>query len=182
VNIYFITGNKGKFEELNSIIPLVVQKDIDLPELQEINPQKIIEEKLKVAFLHIKGKCIVEDTSLYINDLKGLPGPLIKWFLKTVGNRGIANMAYKLTSRKAVAKTVIGYAKNIHETHFFEGSIEGVIVKPRGDKGFGWDSIFQPIGQTKTFAEMTLEEKKEFSMRKIATLKLKSYLASTNSF
>ena len=78
--------------------------------------------------------------------------------------------------RSAIAKTIMGYAKNSKNILFFEGEIKGKIVKPRGDMGFGWDPIFQPDGSNKTFGEMTLEEKMNFSMRKIAALKLKSLI------
>jgi non-canonical purine NTP pyrophosphatase (RdgB/HAM1 family) len=118
---------------------------------------------------------IVEDTSLYIEDLKSLPGPLIKWFLKTLGEEGIFNLLKD--NYKAEAKTIIGYAKNKDDIYFFEGSIKGSIVSPRGSNGFGWDKIFQPDGYDKTFAEMTKEEKSEISMRSIATLKLKEFLS-----
>ena len=65
MNLYFITGNTGKFEEVKSLIPFLQQKDIDLPEIQELDPQKIITAKLQEAQKHVQGGVIVEDTSLY---------------------------------------------------------------------------------------------------------------------
>ncbi|PIT88994.1 MAG: non-canonical purine NTP pyrophosphatase, partial [Candidatus Levybacteria bacterium CG10_big_fil_rev_8_21_14_0_10_36_7] len=108
--------------------------------------------------------------------LNGLPGPLIKWFIKTVKNEGIAKLAEKFGDNKAVAKTFIGYAKSRRDIHFFEGEVVGEIVYPRGNNGFGWNPIFQPNGETRTFGEMSLEEKQKFSMRKIAADKLKAFL------
>ena len=81
MKIYFITGSKGKFEEVKQIIPEIIQKDIDLPEIQETDAKKIIANKLQEALKHVKSGCVVEDTSLYIASLNGLPGPLIKWFI-----------------------------------------------------------------------------------------------------
>jgi XTP/dITP diphosphohydrolase len=46
----------------------------------------------------------------------------------------------------------------------------------RGDKGFGYDPIFIPDGCSKTYAEMTAEEKNDISMRKIALSKFKDFL------
>ncbi len=63
--IYFITGNKNKFQEARALLPRIEQLDIDLPEIQEIDAEKIIEAKLIAAFEHKKGAFIVEDTSLY---------------------------------------------------------------------------------------------------------------------
>ena len=177
MSLFFITGNKNKFEEVKAILGDVEQLDIDLPEIQDIEAKNIIRAKLLEALNHKDGEIIVEDTSLYLDCLKGLPGPLIKWFLKTIGNEGLANIAEKLGDNKAEAKTIIGYAKNRDEIEFFEGVIHGKIVASTGVSGFGWDPIFQPDGHDKTFAEMTAEEKNSVSMRKIAVEKLKESLS-----
>lgn len=179
MHLYFITGNKGKFEEVKRLIPSVSQKDIDLTEIQEFDAKKIVAHKLQEALKHVKGECIVEDTSLYIDSLKGLPGPLIKWFIKTLGLTGLYSVVAFFKDRSAKAKTIVGYAKNAQDIHFFEGEIRGTIVKPRGDRVFGWDQIFQPQGSKKTFGEMSLTEKTKISMRRIAVLKLKQYLNLT---
>mgnify|MGYP001574770121 CR=1 FL=1 len=156
----------------------VEQLDIDLPEIQDIDAKNIIRVKLMEAFNHQEGEFIVEDTSLYLECLKSLPGPLIKWFLKTIGSEGLFNLAEKLGDNRAEAKTIIGYAKNREELYFFEGLVTGKIVAPIGKSNFGWDPIFQPDGCDKTFAEMTVEEKNKVSMRKFAVEKLKDFLSN----
>ena len=206
--LYFITGNKGKFEEVKAILPEVERLDIDLPEIQEIDAHEVIKAKLQAAFAHRDGVrkrgalsqdlasafasdaeqkshrvysigtgFMVEDISLCLDCLNGLPGPLIKWFLKAVGNEGLAEITSQFGNDKVTARTMIGYAKSADDIHFFEGVIEGKIVAPRGELGFGWDPIFLPEGYDKTFAEMTLEEKNAISMRRIATNKLKEFLS-----
>lgn len=174
--LYFITGNQGKFNEIKSLLPDVEQLDIDLPELQDVDPKAIIKAKLLAAFEHHQGEFIVEDTSLYVESMNGLPGPLVKWFLKSVGGEGLLKMAQALGSVKAEARTIIGYARNQDEMEFFEGVIKGSLVAPRGDKGFGWDPIFLPEGFDQTFAEMGLEQKTEISMRRQAADKLRAFL------
>ncbi|MDD5341599.1 MAG: RdgB/HAM1 family non-canonical purine NTP pyrophosphatase [Patescibacteria group bacterium] len=174
--IYFITGNEKKLREVQSILPEVKQKNIDLPEIQEVDAKKVVEAKLLEALKHEKGQFIVEDTSLYFNCLNGLPGPLIKWFLKKLGNNGLWQIAEKFGNFKAQAKTIIGYAKNSKNIHFFEGDLDGEITKPTGETDFGWDPIFKPNGFTKTFAEMTREEKNQISMRRKALNELKKFL------
>ena len=84
-------------------------------------------------------------------------------------------IAQKIGNDKAEAKVIIGYSEDGSEPRFFEGSVKGRIVSPRGDMGFGWDPIFQPDGYNKTFAEMNEEEKNSLSMRKIALQGLKDY-------
>ena len=176
MSLYFITGSKGKFAEVQLIIPNLKQLNIDLPEIQELDPKKIIEAKLQSAFEHRSGEFIVEDTSLYLDCLNGLPGPLIKWFIKSIKNEGIAEIVDKFGNKKAMARTFIGYAKTRKDIHFFEGGVAGEIVYPRGNNGFGWNPIFQPNGESRTFGEMSLEEKQKYSMRKIAAEKLKIFL------
>lgn len=174
--IYFITGNKNKLEEARQIIPELVGLDIDLPEIQEIDAHKIIEAKLLEAKKHNSGEFVVEDTSLYFDATPGLPGPLIKWFLKTIGNQGMADLVNKYNQKTGRAVDLIGYMDSNGNISYFEGSIKGSITQLRGNNGFGWDAIFQPEGFNETFAEMSQSNKNKISMRKIAFEKLRDYI------
>lgn len=156
-------------------MPEIEHLDVDLPEIQALDAKHIITTKLLEALTRTKGEFIVEDTSLYLECLQGLPGPLIKWFLETLGPQGLVQLTEKLGTDKAEAKTLIGYARSAKEMYYFEGSIKGRIVQPRGTR-FGWDPIFQPEGQHKTFAEMSKEEKNTMSHRRRALDKLKEFL------
>lgn len=177
MSLHFITGNQGKLKEVQSILGDVVALDIDLVEIQSLDAHEIIRAKLEEARIHHKGKLIVEDTSLYFQGLNGLPGPLIKWFMKSIGNDGLMKIVQNLDNNRAEAKTVIGYSNANGEVSFFEGSVFGTIVTPRGT-GFGWDPIFMPDGQTKTFGEMTAEGKNSLSMRRLAVEKLREFLVN----
>lgn len=178
MKLTFITGNKGKFDEASKIITDLEQKDIDLAEIQSLDPKVIIQAKLEEAKKNIQGNIVVEDGGLYIESLNGLPGPLIKWFMKALDNDGLYKITESFDNKKAEAKVIIGVSFEDGSVEYFEGSIAGIIVAPRGENGFGWDKIFQPDGFNKTFAEMTLEEKNEISMRKAAFQKLKDYLSN----
>lgn len=177
MTIHFITGSTHKLAEMQAIIGDVEQLDMDLPEIQEIDAHKIIRAKLKEALKHKKEAFMIEDTSLYFDALKGLPGPLIKWFMKTVGNEGLFKIADAFKNYGAEAKTIIGYTDGSGDVQFFEGSVRGTIVAPRGETTFGWDPLFQPDGKDKTFAEMSREEKNALSMRKLAAEKLKAHFS-----
>ena len=78
MSLHFITGNKGKLLEVQSILGDVTALDIDLAEIQSLDAHEIIKAKLDEARKHHNGQFIVEDTSLYFEALNGLPGPLIK--------------------------------------------------------------------------------------------------------
>ena len=88
----------------------------------------------------------------------------------------MAKIVEPFDKNSAEAKVVIGFARENGSTEFFEGSIKGKVVKPRGDKGFGWDSIFLPDGMDKTFGELTIEEKAKISMRSEAFKKLADFI------
>lgn len=173
--LYFITGNENKLREAKSIIPSIEGLNVDLVEIQSLDAQEIIRHKLEEARKKHNGAFIVEDVSLNIECLNGLPGPLIKWFLKSIGNDGIVRFVNSYGHDKATAKCIIGYS-NEDEIEFFEGTVNGRIVEPRGSNKFGWDPIFEPLGYNKTFAEMSSEEKNAISHRRIAFEKLKEYL------
>lgn len=174
--IHFITGNRNKLKEIQAILPHIEQLDIDLPEIQEVDPKEIVRAKLQEALKHHDGEFIIEDTSLYLNGMKGLPGPLIKWFLQTIGNDGLAKLT-ETFGADAEARTIIGYAKSAKEVFFFEGVVKGKIVQPRGETAFGWDPIFLPDGFDMTFAEMDRDQKHKISMRTIAVMRLKDFLS-----
>lgn len=175
MTLYFITGNDDKFEEAQNIIGNLEQLDIDLPEIQGMEAETVLESKLYEAFDHYDGEFIVEDTSLYMDCLNGLPGPMIKWFLKSIGNEGLYKLADNMGDNSVEARTIVGYATSPDDVNFFEGKLSGKIVEPRGD-GFGWDPIFQPEGYDRVFGEFTTEEKNEISMRGKAFEKLSEYL------
>lgn len=180
MKLYFITGNKNKLQEIRNLfldIPEIEidNLNIDLPEIQELDSKKVILEKIEVAKEKDKSlkNIFVEDTSLCFDYLNGFPGPLIKWLYTAAGPQKISEMLKP--NNKATAIVSIGFYDG-KDTHFFEGKVTGKIVSPRGDDRFAWDLIFMPDGHNKTYAEMTIEEKNNISMRRLAIFSFKEYL------
>lgn len=174
-DLYFITGNKGKLADAQSIIPELKQLDIDLPEIQEIDSKKIIQCKLEEATKVHSGNFIVADASIHLDALGGLPGPLIKWFYKELGNEGIYTLVEKYGNPRVMFVCQLGL---MHEgvITYFDSVLEGEIVKPRGSNGFAWDPIFMPTGSDKTFAEMERSEKSQYNTLTDALKKLLKHL------
>ena len=170
--IFFITSSKAKFEAIKVVIPQAQQVELDLQEIQDLDPHAVVKAKLQQAFLHHKGPLLVDDTSLAIKGLGGLPGPFVKWFEQAVGLDGVYEMAKASGDTKATARCILGYAESPDSVQFFEGVHEGRLVAPRGTNSFGWDPLFLPDGHDKTFAEMTAEEKDAISHRKKAARRL----------
>ncbi len=176
-NITFITGNSAKAEQLSRHLdyPILHQK-IDLAEIQSLKLKEIVEHKAKEAYKHLSSPVLVEDTSLVFDALGKLPGPLIKWFLAELDNEGLCKILNGYESRDAFAEVCFGLYDG-KELRLFQGEMRGTIANsPRGERGFGWDPIFIPSGYQKTWGEMSVEEQKETSMRKMALKKLESFL------
>lgn len=184
MTLYFITGNAGKFAEAKKFFPEVEQLNLDLPEIQELDSRKVIEEKLKEAVKQLNSEFaefFIEDTSLHLDCLKGFPGPLVKWLHQAVGNEGLFDLVERQANSRAEVRSVIGYVRKEKEEtifRFFEGKIWGKIVFPRGEKDFAWGASFQPDGFLRTFGEMEREDKNQISMRGEAFRKLRDYLGS----
>ncbi|HEX9722192.1 MAG TPA: non-canonical purine NTP pyrophosphatase [Candidatus Paceibacterota bacterium] len=177
MNLTFITGNPAKAEQLSRHLDYPVEhKKLDLPEIQSLDLTEIVEHKAKEAYKLIQGPVLVEDTSLTFVALGKLPGPLIKWFLNELDNNGLCKLLNNYNNRTAVAEVCFGFYDG-KELKTFEAQKRGTITKePKGERGFGWDPIFTPDGYTKTWSEMTEEEQKETSMRRVALKQLEAYL------
>jgi len=177
--LIFVTGNQNKLREVRAILgDHVINKNVDLPELQG-EPAEISSEKCRLAAKEVKGPVIVEDTSLCFNALHGLPGPYIKWFLDKTGHEGLNNLLAAYPDKTGYAQCIFSFSQGPgHTPIVFDGRCPGTIVPARGPpQSFGWDPIFQPDGQTLTFAEMDAATKNRISHRSLALAKLRTYLA-----
>jgi len=169
--------NKGIEAERILGIPLL-RVSLALPEIQAATVEEITRYKLEVAKTKGYQRLLVEDVSLGFDELGNFPGPFVRWLLEAAGGNGLAAIAYALNNRAARAQCCVGYW-NGREVKLFLGEIAGeVLVKPRGERKFGWDAWFQPNGSDKTFAEMTPDEKDAVSHRGRAYRKLAEHLAA----
>lgn len=179
--IIFVTNTEGKVREAQDILGDGFQiefKKLDLDEIQTVDGKEVIKKKAEEAYKLLDCAILVEDTSLYFDVWKGLPGALVRWFLDTVGCEGLCKMIRGETNRTAYSESAIAYydGKNLK---IVSGKIEGSVPdEPRGDKGFGWDPVFMPTGSDKTFGELEMSEKNRISSRKIALEKLREYLST----
>ncbi len=178
MKVYFVTGNKLKFEEDKEILAEqgidVEHIEMDLPEIQG-DSADIAKHKAKIAAEKTGKPCFVDDTALCFNALNGLPGEYIKFFVEKLGLPKLVKLLEGFDDKSAKAMAVVGYCEPGKEPVIFEGVVEGTIVMPRGNR-FAWDPIFQPSGNDKTYAEMAVEEKNKLSHRKKAMEKFADYL------
>jgi XTP/dITP diphosphohydrolase len=142
-------------------------------------------EKSTVIHKLTSQNCFSEDTGLEVAELDGAPGVRSARYAgdEADNKKNIALLLHNmenLTAREAQFKTVISLILDDKE-YQFTGICQGQIIKEeRGDKGFGYDSIFIPIGDERTFAEMDMQDKNMYSHRKKALAKLIDFLNNYN--
>ena len=177
--LILVSSNPNKGIEAERILGVpVLRVSIVLPEIQAGTVEDITRYKLETARTKGYGRLIVEDVSLGFDELGNFPGPYVRWLLEAAGGKGLAAIAYALNNRAARAQCCVGYWDG-REVHMFMGETSGqILVEPRGERHFGWDAWFQPGGSTKTFAELTPDEKDQLSHRGRAYRKLAAHLAA----
>jgi non-canonical purine NTP pyrophosphatase (RdgB/HAM1 family) len=177
ISFIFVTQSSEKLKEAERILGTRLNRsNIELPEIQAVEVEDVVVDKVIKAYEFIRKPVIVEDTGLFIDAWNGLPGALIKWYLQRAGTENICKMMQGFSNKKATAKTIVATYDGIEEPHIFSGETKGKIsMTPVGNQGFGWDSIFIPDGAIITFAEMLPEEKNRRSMRQLAFEAMKNY-------
>lgn len=195
MKLVFATHNPHKLEEINSILG----KEISLLSLDQINcteeipePFFTLEENAQEKTRYVKETCgydcFADDTGLEIDALNGEPGVFSARYALPEGadismaerfKANIQKVLEKLKgieNRRARFRTVISL-NCFEQQYFFEGVVEGnILTEPMGDKGFGYDPIFMPLGYSKSFAEMSLDEKNLISHRALAFFQLRDFL------
>ena len=162
-DLVVVTTNEKKLAEINQILGTNHQASaIDIPEIQSLDLNEVITQKAKEAYKKLKKPVLVEDVSLEIRALGGLPGPFVKFFLKTLGTEGTAALVKgKDTTTKATDAVAIYDGKSLK---IFRGMVIGTLSsKNRGTHGFGFDKVFIPKGYKQTFAQMPTSLKNKIS-------------------
>jgi XTP/dITP diphosphohydrolase len=170
--IRFLTRNPGKFRELEQLLDpakyALIRDTKEIHELQTVNMDVLIRDKVLKAFKIIRHPLIVDHTGLAFDLLNGFPAGLTSVFYDKLGDDGIASLIGGSANRNVTAITLIGYCDG-RKVHSFRGEARGVVAdSPRGTDGFQWDKVFIPDGFDKTYAELGLKKKNEISMRRRA--------------
>jgi XTP/dITP diphosphohydrolase len=178
--VFFATGNINKFNEARSILSpygfAVAMLRVKGDEIQSDSLKEIAQTSAVNAFKRSRLPIFVEDAGLFIDALSGFPGPYAAYAYKTIHNSGILKLMEGTKDRQAKFQSVIAYCdQNLCEPQCFSGESSGKITlterRQQGKSAFGFDPIFQPLGSSKSFAEMTIEEKNGFSHRAMAIRK-----------
>jgi XTP/dITP diphosphohydrolase len=186
--------NQGKVKELKALLgpfgmDLVSSKELDLPEPEETGTTFFFNAELKaLTAADLSGfPAIADDSGICVEALNGEPGVYTANWAETGNGRDWMMAMQKVedalallgpeVSRAAYFACVLSVAWPDGHIESFEGRVDGTLVwPPRGDKGFGYDPMFVPLGYDQTFAEMEPEAKHAISHRAAAFEKLKAAL------
>jgi len=191
--LVFATHNIHKKEEAQDILKcqFIIKNlhdigcDEEIPETGDTLTENAL-QKARFVYEKYGCNCFADDTGLEVEALNGAPGV---YSARYAGEgcsysdnvNKLLQAMQGFENRKAYFKTVVALILNGKE-HLFEGKIEGQItLTPRGENGFGYDPVFQPLDTTKTFAELSNTEKSTMSHRAIAMRKMENYLLMQNS-
>lgn len=177
--LVFVTSNQGKLREAEEVLGTSLDHcDLDIPEVQSLDLEEVVRRKAAAAYGRLRRPVLVEDTSLEIAGLGGFPGPLVRWLLGSVGPEGICRIAHGFSDPRATVRC-LACAWDGAVERLGLGVVHGVIAeRPRGERGFGWDSTFVPDdGDGRSYAEMEHAEKNAISHRRRAFLALRDALA-----
>ena len=188
MQLVFASNNKNKIKEILLLVP----SDIQILSLEDIGCIEEIPETadtiegnaiLKANYIseNYGYNCFADDTGLEVEALDGEPGVYSARYAGEHRDANdnmeklLANLEGK-SNRNAQFKTVI--ALNLDgKQNLFTGVINGKIIEEKiGTNGFGYDPIFIADGYSKTFAELTLEEKSVISHRGLAVKQLVDFL------
>ena len=155
----FVTTNEHKRREVQEILGVALERaDLDLPEIQAIDPAEVAAEKARAARRALRDPdlpVLVEDSGLMVDAWGGFPGALTKWLMQSVGNEGLLRMLGPEEDRSAKAVCVVALAQTDGNVRTFRGEVPGIVAqRPRGSGGFGYDPVFVPEGYSLTYAEL----------------------------
>lgn len=180
---FFVTGNIHKFHEARAVLSkfsiATAMLNLETIEIQADDVETVAKASAIDAAAKSHLPVFVEDAGLFVESLKGFPGPYSSYVYRTLGTNGILKLMENIDCRGAYFQSVIAFCSptDLASTKCFSGKVDGKIVhEEKGKRGFGFDPIFEPnAGGNRTFAEMTTEEKNRYSHRAQAFQKFVSW-------
>jgi len=179
------THNQGKFREISFLLPKKIKK-ISANSLKIKSPKETgttfhANAKLKAKYFSKRSNLpvISDDSGLCIKALKGRPGIYSARWAKKYGSfnnamKVILKKMRKKKDRSANFVCSLSFISNNKKTFIVTGRIKGSIsFKKVGKNGFGYDPIFIPNRESRTFGQMQKREKVKMDHRFIAFQKLK---------
>ena len=160
-DVLFVSSNEEKYNEAKKILAEFGIElgffQTELVEIQHDSLSEIASQKALDAYDKCKKPVIVEDDGLFIDSLSGFPGPFSSYIFKTIGNNGILKLIKDNRGAEFVA--IIAFCDSSNEPILFESKVVGTISKNIQGIGWGYDPIFIPENQNRTYAELADKNK-----------------------
>lgn len=189
MKLVFATQNRNKLREVSAMMP----EGIELVNLEDIGHTEELEEtsdtldgnalqKAEYIFQNYHVSCFADDTGLEIDALDGAPGVYSARYAGDSKDSN-ANMDKVLEEMEGVEDRSAQFRTSIclfwqGNVYYFEGVVRGRILHEKaGAEGFGYDPIFAPEGEDRSFAEMSSAEKNAMSHRGRAIASLVNWLS-----
>ncbi len=190
MKICFATNNIKKIEEVKTALDghfqIVSLQEIgcfeELPETGDTLEYNAF-QKARYVKEHYGVDCFADDSGLLVEALDGAPGVYSGRYAgePRSDERNMDLLLKNLEgekNRKASFRTVIALILEGSE-YTFDGKVDGEILLQRtGNQGFGYDPIFRPAGHSRSFAQLTLDEKNTISHRGKAVRALTKFLGN----
>lgn len=190
MKICFASHNTNKVKEMNEIMPdgisIVGLDDLNITEdIAETGSTLEENSEIKASYVYdrLGIPVFADDSGLLVKSLNGEPGVYSARYAgpERDDNNNMNLLLENLKhheDRSAEFQTVITYIDQNGSKKQFKGIVEGQIIKEkRGNNGFGYDPIFQPLNHEVTFAEMSHQLKNQISHRANAVQQLLDYLS-----
>ena len=179
MNLVIATRNRHKLEEIRAILGrpgLVLVSALDFPEVPDVEETGTTFEenaalKARALAAATGHPALGDDSGLEVDALDGAPGIYSARYAGepvdyAANNRKLLAALHGVANRRARFRTALALVLPDGALHLVEGRCEGVIADaPRGTEGFGYDPLFIPDGESRTFAEMPAAEKNRMSHR-----------------
>ena len=172
--ILFLTSNEGKLREAKHALEPkgyeILSQNVQFVEIQAKDLATVAHNKIEQIAEYLGAEWIegvmVEDAGFFIDEYPGFPGVYSAHILESLGLEGILRLMHGRKNRGAEFRATI-VLQIESEKIVAQGWCRGRISEEiRGKGGFGYDPLFIPDdGDGRTFAEMTLDEKKVLSHR-----------------
>lgn len=197
MKLYLATGNLHKIEELQALLaaaglpidaqgPAAVGGMPDVVEDQDTFTGNALKKARALAAALPDGAySLADDSGLCVDALDGAPG--VRSARYAGEDASDADNTRKLlqtlsgfsdAARAAAFRCHLALVSKDGEEQVFEGECRGRILRsPTGDGGFGYDPVFLPDGFSKSFAELSRDEKSGLSHRGKAMAQLVAWLA-----
>lgn len=180
-SVILVTGNQQKAFEIKRAVAqygiTVSHRSFDIPEIQAQTLEEVITNKVEQAYARIKRPVVVDDTGIFFQGYRHFPGVYCRFVFMNLGFKGLLKLMYP--GQKAYFSSFLAFKGSAKEAPvLFNGKCFGTLTTTiRGvvKQKMPYDTIFIPKGDTRTFAEMGIEDKQRYDHRSKAVKKFAQY-------